>query len=162
MTGPEPIEQRLQRIEARLADHDRRSAIAAVLTGYARALDWLDVGLLDEVFASDATVDYGFFRGSWAEFRPMLIEMERSFGRRWHVSVQSDMRFDDEGAWVTSCNFALSAPGTGQNGAADEISGFCGYYVDRFVETASGWRIASRKHLLLTAASWTETAPAGA
>lgn len=117
--------------------------------------------LLDGVFAPSATVDYGFFKGSWEDFRPVLVEMERSFGRRWHLAVQSDMRFDGGGAWVTSYNIAMSAPGTGEGGAADEVSGFCGYYVDRFVEAGDGWRIASRKHVLITASNWLEMAPSG-
>lgn len=154
-----PWEQRVALLEERLAVHERRIAIEEVLVAYSRALDWLDTDLLDQVFTPQAQIDYGFFKGSWEDFRPVLIEMERSFGRRWHLSVQSDIRFDMQGAWVTSYQMALSAPGTGSD--TDEIGGFYGYYVDRFVETAQGWRIASRKHLLLTAASWTETPPEG-
>lgn len=155
------MEHRLQRIEERLAIHDKRMAISDVLVRYSRALDWLDAALLDSVFMPSATVDYGFFKGRWEDFRSVLVEMERSFGRRWHVVLQTEMRFDDDGAWVTSYNIAMSAPGTGENSAADEMSGFCGYYIDRFIETADGWRIASRKYLLLTAANWAEMAPTG-
>jgi hypothetical protein len=153
------LEQRLVLLEKRLAIQDRRAAIEDILTAYSRALDWLDVDLLDRVFAPEAEIDYGFFKGSWEDFRPILIDMERSFGRRWHLSAQSDMHFDNTGAWVTSYQLALSATGAGSE--ADEIGGFYGYYVDRFVETMDGWRIASRKHILLTAASWMETPPKG-
>lgn len=153
------LDEQLAQLEERLALHDRRAAIEEILVLYSRALDWMDVDLLDRVFASSATIDYGFFKGSWEDFRPVLIAMERSFGRRWHLAVQSDIQFDDGGAWVTSYNLALAAPGTGSE--ADEVSGFCGYYIDRFVEIPDGWRISSRKHVLLTAASWLETAPQG-
>jgi hypothetical protein len=48
--------------------------IQDVLVRYARALDWLDDEMLRTAFFDDAEIDYGFFRGSFREFAPILMQ----------------------------------------------------------------------------------------
>ena len=61
-----------------------KQACTEVLTRYCRALDWLNGEELKRVFAADADINYGFFRGQRDAFIKAVMEIEHSFERRWH------------------------------------------------------------------------------
>jgi hypothetical protein len=158
-TKPEVIsmaeESKLSTLSARLERFEDESAIANVLTDYSLALDWLDVDLLDSVFWDDATIDYGFFKGTGAEFKPILLGLESSFGRRWHFTSQLRIALAGNTAKVSSYNFSVATTSQAAPDAAG-LTGFFGYYVDRLEKREGRWAIASRKHLLVAGTNWAD------
>jgi hypothetical protein len=78
--GAGNMEQQLQELLDRKACED-------VLMRYGRTLDWLDQSGQEECFWPDAIIDYGFFRGTGKEWVPIVMEVEASSVRRWHVST---------------------------------------------------------------------------
>ena len=62
-----------------------RQAINDLIARYSRTLDWLDDDGQAGCYWPDAAVDYGFFKGTAAEFVPVVMAVERSTGRRWHL-----------------------------------------------------------------------------
>jgi hypothetical protein len=151
MTESSDIHQRLQRLEADVASLRGQRDIEDVLTRYSRALDWLDDAMLDTVFYDDAEIDYGFFQGSGREFKPLLMQVERSVGRRWHFTAQVKVEVDGDFADASSYNLSLAAEPVHADPPAD-FDQFFGYYVDRLARRAGRWGIIRRKHLLLTSA----------
>ncbi len=154
------IEDRLVRLEQELLWHRDRAAIEAVLVRYSRALDWLDESLLDTVFHPDAQVDYGFFKGSIREFRPLLMQVERAAGRRWHFTAQISIKLHDERANVESYNLSMTAEPVTSTPPAD-LQQFFGYYVDKMEKRDGRWGIVFRKHLLVAATQVREVAIEG-
>lgn len=140
------LTQRLDALERKLeALHDREQ-IADVLTRYSRAIDWLDEGVLDSVFYDDAEIDYGFFKGTGKDFKPLLIKMEQNVGRRWHVTTQPLIDVQGDQAFVDSYNLTMTA--SEQAPTADApLTLYIGFYKDRFLKRNGRWGIAARKHL---------------
>jgi SnoaL-like domain len=143
----------LEREVKTLRDHEE---IRDVLTRYSRALDWLNAEMLDGVFFADAEIDYGFFRGRYPEFRPIVMQIEIDAGRRWHFTAQIKIQLQGDVAHVDSYNLSLSSPKS-VAAPGGELSTFIGYYSDRLERRNGRWGIAARKHLLLSACSWPET-----
>lgn len=160
--APEPatLADRVAALEREVARHRDVAAIHELLHRYARALDWLDDALLETVFFDDAEVDYGFFRGAGREFRPLLMQVERSFGRRWHFTSQVEIALAGERAEVRSYNLSVTAVPVSPLPPA-ELSMFYGWYLDRMERREGRWGIAARKHLLLAGTSAREIAPEG-
>lgn len=146
-------DQGLSVLSARVDRLEDERAIADVLTDYSLALDWLDEQLLDRVFWDDAKIDYGFFKGSGADFKPILLGVERSFGRRWHFTSQLRIVVTGNVAKVSSYNISVATPSQTAPDA-DGLTGFLGYYVDRLEKRDGRWGIASRKHLLVAGTAW--------
>lgn len=156
------VEARLARVEQELQVHRDRAEINDVLVRYARALDWLDPVALDRVFFDDAEIDYGFFKGSGRDFKPILMDVERAAGRRWHFTSQVFIDIEGDVAQVASYNLsAATGPGSTRPTAGNEVFTFYGYYVDRFERRNGRWGISRRKHLLVTAISLAEKAVEG-
>jgi hypothetical protein len=139
---------RLERLEREVAHHRDMIEIQDVLVRYARALDWLDDGMLRTAFFDDAEIDYGFFRGSFREFAPILMQVERDAGRRWHMTTQVKIQVDGDVAEVESYNLSLATPAVSSVPPAD-LAHFYGYYADRMVRRNGRWGIIRRKHLLV-------------
>lgn len=154
------IEDRLAGLERELTWHRDRAAIEGVLVRYSRALDWLDESLLDTVFHADAQVDYGFFKGPFREFRPLLMQVERAAGRRWHFTAQISIELEGERANVESYNLSMTAEPVTSTPPAD-LQQFFGYYVDRMEQRDGRWGIVYRKHLLIAATQLREVAIEG-
>lgn len=135
-------------------------AIRDVLSQYSRALDWLDEELLDSVFFDDAQVDYGFYRGNAKDFKPLVMNIERESGRRWHFTAQISIDLKGDLAEVESYNLSITA----ENVTSQEkspLTHFAGYYHDRFERRQGRWAIARRKHLLVSGASLSEISMSG-
>ncbi len=131
-----------------------------MLTRYSRALDWLDEAMLADVFLDDAEIDYGFFKGSGAEFKPYLMDLERGVGRRWHFTAQVKIDLHGDAADVESYNFTVAAE-TGGPGDDHEIMHFYGFYIDRLLRRDGRWGIVRRRHLQVSGAFLKEAAMTG-
>ncbi|MCZ8132377.1 MAG: nuclear transport factor 2 family protein [Steroidobacteraceae bacterium] len=151
------LADRVAALEHEVGRHRDLAAIHEVLHRYARALDWLDDALLDTVFFDDAAIDYGFFRGSGREFRPLLMQVERTYGRRWHFTSQVEIHLAGDRADVRSYNLSVASVPVSPVPPAD-LGMFYGWYVDRMEKREGRWGIAARKHLLLAGTSVREIA----
>src|SRR5271155_5651104 len=78
-----------------------REAILQQLTRYGRGQEWLDVTLMNEVFWEDAAIDFGFFKGVWRDYRPVLMELERQGEATFHMMASAQLELEsDERAYV--------------------------------------------------------------
>lgn len=137
---------RVEKLERELARRQDIDDIHAVLERYSRAVDWLDVELLATVFFDDAEIDYGFFRGSGKDFRPLLLDIERSMDKRWHSAPNVSIRLAGDVASVASYQFSVSnIPGTPR--PQSELMHAYGFYLDRMERRDGRWGIARRKHV---------------
>src|SRR5262245_36372305 len=100
MAETSEIHERLRCLEREVAEPRTRRDIEDVLLRYSRALDWLDDAMLETVFFDDAEIDYGFFQGTGKEFKPLLMQVERTVGRRWHFMAQIKVELDGDFAEV--------------------------------------------------------------
>ena len=115
------------------------------LTRYCRALDWLDADALKTVFTPDADIDYGFFQGRGDEFIPVVMDIERSFLRRWHLTANAIIQVDGDTAEGES--YGLTAAVAEREGLM-VTDVFGGRYLDRFVRRAGQWQITKRVYVL--------------
>ena len=102
-----------------LEDLLAKDAIIDVLARYSRTLDWLDDEGQASCFWPDAAIDYGFFRGSAADFIPAVMAIERRSARRWHLFSPPAIRLIDDGR-----------------------------YLDAFEKRGAEWRITRRNYVL--------------
>ncbi|HEX7782998.1 MAG TPA: nuclear transport factor 2 family protein [Sphingobium sp.] len=136
-----------QSFEIRLARLEAIEMIRERLDRYGHALDWLDADLLDGVFFDDADIDYGMFQLDGRAAKDRLIEIEKSFPRRWHFTASPSIVFlDATTAQTTSYQIAVSSQGTE---AGSGLTQYFGWYLDRFENRGGHWGIAARKHVLL-------------
>jgi hypothetical protein len=156
MAETSDIHERLRALEGEVRELRARREIEDVLARYSRALDWLDDAMLETVFFDDAEIDYGFFQGTGKEFKPLLMQVERTVGRRWHFTAQIKIELDGDIAEVESYNVSMAAEPVRSDPPA-EFDQFFGYYIDRLARRNGRWGILRRKHLLLTAAKVRET-----
>ena len=149
-TTPElaAITTRIERLEREVAHHRDVLEIQDVLVRYSRALDWLDEEMLRTAFFDDAEIDYGFFRGSFHDFAPVLMQVERDAGRRWHLTTQIKIHIEGDVAEVESYNMSVATAPVSSVPPAD-LSHFYGYYIDRLQRRNGRWGIVRRKHLLV-------------
>jgi hypothetical protein len=154
------IGSRLDQLERELAEMRDMAAIQDVLTRYSRALDWLDDEMLDGVFFDDAEIDYGFFQGTGAAFKPLLMQVERSVGRRWHFTSQLKIDLNGTSAEVESYNLSLGIAALEDNPPSDVMQ-FFGMYADRLEKRGGQWGIIRRKHLLVAGVSAKEITMTG-
>jgi hypothetical protein len=160
MSEMDDLLARLAAVERELGDQKDLRAIEDLLARYSRALDWLDDAMLDSVFYDDADIDYGFFKGSGRDFKPRLMEVEHSVGRRWHFTSQLKIDLNGDEAEVESYNLSLSLP---DEKPADKApyAIFFGFYKDRVLKRGGKWGIIARKHILVSGAPLAEIAMDG-
>ena len=136
--GTDELLIRVQNLERELSELRAREAIRDLLARYSRALDWLDEAQLDSVFFDDADVDYGFFKGSGKDFKPVVMQIEHATGRRWHFGAQVTIDLDGDAADVMSYGIAIGAQTeAGVDGA--DLPLFMGYYLDRVERREVGY-----------------------
>lgn len=155
MTTQDDVLARLEAVEAELAEHRDILAIHDMLARYSRALDWLDDAMLETVFYNDAEIDYGFFKGSGKDFKPVLMELEHGIGRRWHFTSQVKIDLQGDSADVESYNLSLSLPKV-EPGDGEQYAVFFGFYKDRLLKRGGKWGIIARKHLQVAGAPLAE------
>jgi hypothetical protein len=126
-----------------------REAIRQQLARYGRGQEWLDVTLMNDVFFDDAEIDFGFFKGIWSDYRPVLMEIEAGGESTFHMCACEQIEFDgDDRAHVEVYGLA-----GGRGGGFTQIYG--GRYMHRFERRAGVWKSA-RCHYVL---DWTLRQP---
>lgn len=119
-----------------------RDTITQQLTRYGRGQEWLDFTLMDEVFWDDAAIDFGFFKGVWRDYRPVLYEIERSGEATYHLTTAPQIEFEGEDkAYVEAYGLA-----GGRNGPRTQIYG--GRYIHVFERRGGVWKSASCTYLM--------------
>jgi hypothetical protein len=122
-----------------------KQACDETLTRYCRALDWLDADALKTVFTPDAEIDYGFFKGRGDAFIPAVMEIERSFLRRWHFVANAIIQVKGDTA-EGEC-YGLAAGVSAREGKT-VTDVFGGRYLDSFVRREGQWMISRRVYVL--------------
>jgi 3-phenylpropionate/cinnamic acid dioxygenase small subunit len=122
-----------------------RIAIDDVLTRYATAVDARDWDLYRSVFTADAVIDYtssGGIRGGVTEVTTWLSDALSIFSMSQHLVTNRDIRVTGDTA--TSRSYFYNPMGrTKRNGTLD-LMFVGGFYRDKLLRTADGWRIAER------------------
>jgi hypothetical protein len=132
-----------------------KQACIETLTRYCRALDWLDGEELNRVFAADADIDYGFYRGQREGFIKAVMEIEHSFTRRWHFVANAIVQVTGDTA-ESEC-YGLAAAASVKDGRTT-TNVFGGRYLDRLARRNGQWLITWRQYVL----DWQQTFEADA
>ena len=122
-----------------------RLAITDVLTRYSWSIDKKEFDGLDDVFTSDAHIDYtssGGPKGPFPEVKAWLASVLPHFPVYQHLVTNVDVRLDGDTATSRAefYNPMVTAKPDGSRG----IFFVGGEYHDRLVRTGAGWRIAER------------------
>jgi len=122
-----------------------KQACVETLTRYCRALDWLDGEELKRVFAADADIDYGFFRGQRDAFISAVMEVEHRFDRRWHFVANAIIQVHGDSA-EGECYGLAAAASTKDGRTVTNLFG--GRYLDRLARRDGQWLITWRQYVL--------------
>jgi SnoaL-like domain len=123
-----------------------RMAIDDVLTLYATLIDSRRFDELDQVFTSDAVLDYrsaGGVRGPYPEVRDWLASVLPAFTWTQHLVVNRAVELSP-GADHATCRSLFYNPNSMQIDGRPWLFVVGGAYHDRLVRTDSGWRIRHR------------------
>jgi len=124
---------------ARVAD---RLQLSELLYSYCRAIDRIDLSLLEQVFHEDATVDIGNYRGDPAGFIALVAERHPGVPRAVHMVTNVLVDFIDvDLAFSESWCLAIEEQPT-STGVIDRT--FRVRYGDLVERRAGAWRIAHR------------------
>jgi 3-phenylpropionate/cinnamic acid dioxygenase small subunit len=121
-----------------------RIEIDDLLTRYATALDAKDWDLFATCFTPQAFIDYtgaGGIKGSLPEVREWLAQVMAGFPMTQHLVTNRAVQISGDTATCRSCLFNPMGVKDG-DGLAVFLEG--GYYRDKLVRTAAGWRIVER------------------
>lgn len=129
-----------------------RWQIADLLARYARAVDRCDLTLFDQVWAEDATVDYGGGPEDAAAWSAGLLQRLGAMERTQHALSNSLVELDGDHATAETMCTAYHRFDDG-GGMKAMIVG--GRYLDSLVRTPAGWRITARRYVI----DWNETTP---
>jgi hypothetical protein len=124
-----------------------RLEIQDLLADYSHAIDRKDWDALDDVFTEDALIDYSAFGGSTGDLattKAFLADALSGFPHFQHMVATSKVEVDgDEAVGRTICHNPMVLQ-EDERGVTRMM--FCGlWYLDRFVRTPDGWRIAERR-----------------
>jgi hypothetical protein len=122
-----------------------RLAIDDLLSRYTVALDTKDWGLLETVFTAEATIDYtssGGIKGQLPEVAAWLEKTLSAFPMTQHMLGNKLIKLEGDQGTGRTYFFNPNSVADGSGGTALLFVG--GFYVDRFVRTGEGWRIAER------------------
>lgn len=132
-----------------------KQAIQELVARYSRTLDWLDDQGQADCYWPEAPVDYGFFKGTAAEFVPVVMAVERSTGRRWHMLAPLSVKLTS----ATTAEGEVYGIAVGLMRPADSEpyrgNMYGGRYLDTYEKRADEWRIASRRYIM----DWTMPMP---
>jgi hypothetical protein len=121
-----------------------RLAIQDLYARYTSALNALDFEALDAVFAPQARIDasaFGVPAMGYGEFRPFLATAFSGFRGHLYTTHDLTVALHDDEADVRAAFTAWM--GLSQEGAVHQVTEG-GYYVDRLVRLAAGWRVIDR------------------
>ena len=122
-----------------------RFEIQDLLVRYTVAIDTKDWKLLDQCFLPDAQVDYtatGGIKGAYPEVRAWLEKALSAFPMTVHFISNSTVTLQGDAARART--YVLNPMGFPKPDGSLHIFTVGGFYVDRLVRTAGGWRIAER------------------
>lgn len=130
-----------------------RLAIMDVMTAYTRAIDTREWDRLDDVFTDGAVIDYtavGGIRETFPAIKAWLAMALGSFDVSQHIITNHEITITGD----TAATRVYVFNPMGKKRADGELALFFmgGYYVDRWVRTAAGWRITARTEEL----SWSD------
>ncbi len=128
-----------------LQDITDRIEIDDLLTRYATAVDSKDWDLYASCFTPDAFIDYtaaGGIKGTVTEVKAWLAQVLPLFAMTQHVVANRVVKVDGDSATCRSCFFNPMGLSDGNGGMQLFFDG--GYYNDKLVRSAEGWRIAER------------------
>jgi len=122
-----------------------RFEIQDLLVDYSRAIDTRNFDALDAIFTADAFIDYSQTGGSAGDLpstKAFLTKAMPMFKSFQHMVATSKITVHGDTAdGVTICHNPMVLG----RGEADTHVFFVGlWYVDKFVRTPAGWRIAER------------------
>lgn len=142
-------------IEAMVQELLDKQAIQELVARYSRTLDWLDDVGQAGCYWPDAAVDYGFFQGTAAEFVPVVMAVERSTGRRWHMLASLQVKLTSPTTAIGECYGV--AVGLMRGAEDDPYRGnmYGGRYLDEYEKRDGEWRISSRRYIM----DWTLPMP---
>jgi 3-phenylpropionate/cinnamic acid dioxygenase small subunit len=129
----------------RLEDIADRLEIDDLLTRYATGLDTKDWDLWASCFVDDAFIDYesaGGIKGTKAEIRAWLAKTFEMFPMTQHVVGNRVIAIDGDRATARSAFYNPMGLPDGEGGMKLFFDG--GYYNDKLVRTAEGWKIEER------------------
>lgn len=122
-----------------------RFEIQDLLVTYSDAIDRRDWDALDHVFTPDAVIDYtavGGIRGALPQIKEFLADGLGLFSTFQHLTGHAKVTLDGDTATGRAICFN---PMTITDAAGTEHTMFVGlWYIDRYVRTEAGWRIAER------------------
>lgn len=149
------IDERLERIEARLRAAEDRLAIIDLLARYGPAVDSGECRFAAETWVDDGAYDIGgMVRATGHDAISALYEadMHQGFIARGsaHLTGTPTIRIDGDSAEAVAHSFVIlrakGADGAGEGGWT-VYRASANYW--RLVRTAAGWRIAERRNHLL-------------
>ena len=123
-----------------------KQAIGEVIARYSRTLDWLDEAGQASCYWPDAAINYGFFKGTAAEFLPVVMKIERTSQRRWHMLSGLQVRLSS--ASRASAESYGIATGVRNTDGVWSGSMYGGRYLDEFEKRDEEWRIAARQYVM--------------
>jgi hypothetical protein len=136
-----------------------RQAIQDLIARYSRTLDWLDDEGQAGCYWPEAAIDYGFFKGTAAEFVPVVMAVERSTGRRWHLLSSLAVKLTSATTAEGECYGIALGFRRESEGAAYTGNMYGGRYLDTYekrpTENGAEWRIATRRYIM----DWTLPMP---
>jgi len=121
-----------------------RIELEDVLTRYASAIDNREWELLDDVFTTDARLDYrsaGGIEGTFPVVRDWLAEVLPIFDVTQHLVVNREFSTSDHGVRGRACFLNVNRLHVEGKLWLFTVGG---RYHDEFVDTPGGWRIAQR------------------
>lgn len=128
---------------ALLAD---RLDLTQLVTNYAYAIDERAFGRLDALFTPDAWIDYtamGGIKGRYPQVRAWLPEALRHFPGYMHLIGNLSFEIDGDAATgKVACFNPMVLPRADGEGTDTMFLGL--WYLDRYVRSDAGWRIAER------------------
>jgi hypothetical protein len=135
-----------------------RFEIQALSVRYANAIDAADFDALDQVFTADARIDgsaMGSIAGTYAEFKAFIRDALPRFGGYLHLVGNFDIVLDGDRA--TGRVACLNPMEVILEGGRRQVMLLGMWYLDTYVRTPTGWRIAERGR----AKSFDHNVPAG-
>jgi 3-phenylpropionate/cinnamic acid dioxygenase small subunit len=124
-------------------ENNPEQAISAVILRYASGIDQRDWTLFRSCFVQDVKAYYPGF-GEWhnvESFTDFMVQAHLAVGQTLHRITNIVIDLAGDRATATSYVDALLMPGEGD----DKEHRGIGFYQDKFVRLADGWKIAERK-----------------
>ena len=130
-----------------------RQEIAEVLSRYCECIDECDFDGLERVFTEDCVTDYGPGRGGQVVGRRALIDriaaVVKELRRTQHLLGQHRLELEADGSWRSMIYATAWHELADGSTTTSRVR-----YLDRFVRTPEGWRIAHRELVALGLEGW--------